>query len=1008
MKNSKYNQVKNIQKTKNLLNEAAMDWKQSNGCYPSIGEFIQFINDSIGESVLAINNFNINEEINENIISRFAKTLAILLEDNTSRANAYANMSDEQFESEMKKLGPENQEKARKLRGEGQARQPGKKKSTQSDSTYADQAKEKARQQASNAERERARQERGRQWQEQANQRQQSTSAKSQATGSTTNTGSSSTGSANTSNPTSNTTQAKPQSGSFAKSVGKRVAGAGIGAAIGYSVADPILNAMGYEKAEKEAKTPEDKERIEQSKETGRKMIAAFGGLVGAAPGGAAIGGAELYGQHQGKKLGKAIGLDKTPGGEFGSEVAGAYAYGKAAEKTMHGGARLAAGAKSLLTGGKPARVMSTPKTSLGSVIGFVGGQKLADTITDKDTNPWAKLGVDLGAMSAGSYVGGKVQQKAGEIATKYAAPAAEKLATKVIGQGATEAAKRVATGVGARALGAATGIGSAALTTQMGWEAGRAISDLASETETGQKAFKAIGIDVGGNDEGSKAARQGTSEMGIWDLAKETLGFGQAGRAAQQEKDLQQGEKERQERLAKIKAGIPLSQQKQQPVKQPDAEEEKPNIEVKGYTPLSAEMVKNRNPSDLEKKTSGMALGLRETLDLRPEKMLSEFRGIFKTIEKNLERELERGIEKGLERGVTTLERPAAAPLEIELGKPIGISAPTKTPPEVVPEFKPVRERPLEFPPEFELPTKTPPEVVPEVQPLTKPETKPLTKPEVEPLTRPEVEPLTKPKVEPLTRPEVEPLTKPKVEPLTRPEVEPAVKPAFKPMTIPEFKPSFKPEFQPGSPLTKPQIDPKIEPLTRPEVEPRIEPLTKPETQPKIEPLTKPKTELKVEPKIQTKPSTKPKPKAEIESKTKTEPPNKTGGGGRRKAPPIIPIRRFPSSSQENPSQPPEPKMTDVRYAALRSSVQGVLPMYENVYNPKLSLKKKTEKQKYKVVVIQDGGKKVEIFASSLRGVKRAIFGKSNYKIYDSKGTDISGYFKQMERKAKDKLRGK
>ena len=980
MKNSKYNQVKNLRKTKNILNEAAMNWKQSNGCYPSIGEFVQFINDSIGESVLFVNDFNANQEINENVISQFANTLATLLEDSTSRANAYANMSDEQFESEViKRLSPENQEKARKLRGEGQARKPGK---SQPNSTYADQAKEKARQEASNAERERARQERGRQWQEQAKQRQQSASAKTQATGSTTNTGSSSTGSTSTSNAASNATPAKPQSGSFAKSVGKRAAGAGIGAAIGYSVADPILNAMGYEKAEKEAKTPEDKERIEQSKETGRKMIAAFGGLVGAVPGGAAIGGAELYGQYQGQKLGKAIGLDKTPGGEFGSEVAGAYAYGKAAEKTMQGGARLAAGAKSLLTGGKPARVMSTPKTSLGGVVGFVAGQKFADAITDKDTNPWAKLGVDLGAMSAGSLIGSKVQQKAGEAAAKYVAPTAGKVATNVLGKAATEGIKKFATGAGARALGAATGVGSAALTAQMGWEAGRAISDLASETEIGQKVFKAIGIDVGGNDEASKATRRGTSEMGVWDLAKETLGFGQAGFAAQHEKDLEKGEKERQERLAKIKGG---KTEQPQPAKQPDAEEEQPNTQIKGYTPLSAEMVKNRNPSDLEKKMSGMALGLRETLDLRPEKMINEFRGIFKTIEKNLERELERGVERGLERGVTTIERPA--PLEIELGKPIGISAPTKTPPEVVPEFKPARERTLEFPPEIEPPIKTPPEVVPEVQPKT--------------------EPLTKPEVEPLTKPETKPATKPEVEPLTRPEVKPAVKPAFKPMTIPEFKPIFKPEFEPSLPLTKPQVEPKIEPLTRPQVEPRTEPLTKPETQPKIEPLTKPKTELKVEPKIETKPSTKPKPKTEIESKTKTETPGKTGGGGGRKAPPIIPIGRFSKSSQENPSQPPEPKMTDVRYAAMRSTVQGILPIYENVYNPKLSLKKKTEKQKYKVVVIQDGGKKVEIFASSLRGVKRAIFGKSNYKIYDSKGTDISGYFKQMQRKSKDKLRG-
>ena len=170
MKNSKYNQVKNLRKTKNLLNEAAMDWKQSNGCYPSIGEFVQFINDSIGESVLFVNDFNANQEINHNVISQFANTLAILLESDeqffrdrrrVDRGNAYANMTDEQFESEVKKLGPEMQENARKLRGEGQARKTGETKTTPPPASKGDErsaraedlkqkaaAQEKARQQA--------------------------------------------------------------------------------------------------------------------------------------------------------------------------------------------------------------------------------------------------------------------------------------------------------------------------------------------------------------------------------------------------------------------------------------------------------------------------------------------------------------------------------------------------------------------------------------------------------------------------------------------------------------------------------------------------------------------------------------------------------------------------------------------------------------------------------------------------------------------------------------------
>ena len=54
-----------------------------------------------------------------------------------------------------------------------------------------------------------------------------------------------------------------------------------------------------------------------------------------------------------------------------------------------------------------------------------------------------------------------------------------------------------------------------------------------------------------------------------------------------------------------------------------------------------------------------------------------------------------------------------------------------------------------------------------------------------------------------------------------------------------------------------------------------------------------------------------------------------------------------------------------------------------------------KTEKQKYRVVYMQDG-KKVEVFASSLRGVKRIVYGKAQYRIYDSKGSDVTTYFKR------------
>ena len=43
----KYNQIKQTWKIKSILNEAANDWKQSYGCYPTVKEFINLINFTI-------------------------------------------------------------------------------------------------------------------------------------------------------------------------------------------------------------------------------------------------------------------------------------------------------------------------------------------------------------------------------------------------------------------------------------------------------------------------------------------------------------------------------------------------------------------------------------------------------------------------------------------------------------------------------------------------------------------------------------------------------------------------------------------------------------------------------------------------------------------------------------------------------------------------------------------------------------------------------------------------
>jgi hypothetical protein len=69
---------------------------------------------------------------------------------------------------------------------------------------------------------------------------------------------------------------------------------------------------------------------------------------------------------------------------------------------------------------------------------------------------------------------------------------------------------------------------------------------------------------------------------------------------------------------------------------------------------------------------------------------------------------------------------------------------------------------------------------------------------------------------------------------------------------------------------------------------------------------------------------------------------------------------------------------------------------MNEGKLSPKESLQRRLSKQRYKVSYIQDG-KKVEVFASSLRGVRRVVYGKKQYRVHNSTGSDVTGYFKKL-----------
>lgn len=63
-----------------------------------------------------------------------------------------------------------------------------------------------------------------------------------------------------------------------------------------------------------------------------------------------------------------------------------------------------------------------------------------------------------------------------------------------------------------------------------------------------------------------------------------------------------------------------------------------------------------------------------------------------------------------------------------------------------------------------------------------------------------------------------------------------------------------------------------------------------------------------------------------------------------------------------------------------------------EYVKNP---IANKEKKQKFKIV-FTEGGKKLEAFAGSERGVKRAVYGKKNYRVYSATGSDVTKIFKK------------
>ena len=75
---------------------------------------------------------------------------------------------------------------------------------------------------------------------------------------------------------------------------------------------------------------------------------------------------------------------------------------------------------------------------------------------------------------------------------------------------------------------------------------------------------------------------------------------------------------------------------------------------------------------------------------------------------------------------------------------------------------------------------------------------------------------------------------------------------------------------------------------------------------------------------------------------------------------------------------------------------VTNINESHSGTLNTRSAVQNRAKKQQYKVVVVQDG-KKLEIFAKSIQGIRRAVFGKKSYRVYDGKGSDITNYFKRL-----------
>jgi hypothetical protein len=236
---------------------------------------------------------------------------------------------------------------------------------------------------------------------------------------------------------------------------------------------------------------------------------------------------------------------------------------------------------------------------------------------------------------------------------------------------------------------------------------------------------------------------------------------------------------------------------------------------------------------------------------------------------------------------------------------------------------------------------------------------------------------------------------------------------------------PDRNPKVDPNEPTTKPAappfgpvIEPEKIPIPAPVAPPVPAPVAPPKTMPvpipipdfKLQPVNKNRRK-RIDTDIQDKPRIDP-----LDKSKKQEPPTPP-------TPPVPPSRRFtkkrsstssvPNYTQDNlqpdqfapgerwsalfaPGEIQTNPMTGQRMSTGTDYVRSIQESHSGKLNTKSAIQSRVKKQQYKITVTENS-KKLEIFASSIRGIRRAVYGKKNYRVFDSKGSDITNYFKRL-----------